>query len=65
MIDKFLSPKFVLVAFAIAAIVGFLIGKLSQEFFSNALIMVLSYYYGSKNGEAAAKAKAAGISVEG
>ncbi len=61
--DKILSPKFVLVLFSITACAGFILGKLAPELFANALLVVLAYYYGSKNGEKAAKAEAAGLNT--
>lgn len=60
-----LSPRFVLVLFTLTACVGFLLGRLSPELFAAALMLVLGYYYGSKNGERAAAAKQAGVEVTG
>ena len=53
-IDKFLNPKFVLIIFAVTACVGFLKGILDIAVFGSALGTVLGYFYGSKQGEAAA-----------
>ena len=58
---KILSPKFVLVLFALTACIGFLIGKLAPELFSGALMLVLGYFYGSQNGKKEAIAEASGI----
>lgn len=63
--EKLLSPKVVLILFSLTACAGFLLGKLSPELFAAALMLVLGYYYGSKNGEKAAKAEAAGVKFEG
>jgi hypothetical protein len=63
--EKFFSPKVVLIMFAATACAGFLLGKLAPELFSGALMLVLGYFYGSKNGEKAAKAEAAGVSFNG
>ena len=48
------APKVVLVMFALTACVGFILRILSNELFAGALMSVLSFYYGSKQGEAAA-----------
>lgn len=53
-IDRFLSPKTVLIMFAVTACVGFLKGILDIAVFGSALGTVLGYFYGSKQGEAAA-----------
>ncbi len=53
-LDKFFSPKFVLIMFAATACYGFLIDKLDVAVFGGALGTVLGYFYGSKQGEAAA-----------
>ena len=50
----FSAPKLVLVLFALTACIGFLTRILSNELFAGALMSVLSFYYGSKQGEAAA-----------
>ena len=54
LLERILSPKFVLVLFALTACVGFLEGKLDVAVFGGALGTVLGYFYGSKQGEAAA-----------
>jgi membrane associated rhomboid family serine protease len=53
-LDKFLNPKFVLILFAATACYGFLKGILDVAVFGSALGTVLGYFYGSKQGEAAA-----------
>lgn len=53
-LDRFFSPKFVLILFAVTACVGFLKGMLDIAVFGSALGTVLGYFYGSKQGEAAA-----------
>lgn len=60
-----MSPRFVLTMFTLTACAGFLLGKLAPELFAGALMLVLGYYYGSKNGERAAAAKQAGVDVAG
>ena len=59
--EKLLSPRFVLVLFAFTTCAGFLLGKLAPELFSGALMLVLGFYYGSKNGQKDAAAIAAGV----
>lgn len=54
LLDKLMSPKTVLIMFAITACVGFLKGILDIAVFGSALGTVLGYFYGSKQGEAAA-----------
>lgn len=53
-LDKIMSPKLVLIIFAVTACVGFLQGILDIAVFGSALGTVLGYFYGSKQGEAAA-----------
>ena len=62
--EKLLSPRFVLILFAITTCVGFLLGKLAPELFSGALMIVFGFYYGSKNGQKDAAAIAAGVKVQ-
>ncbi len=45
------ATKIVLILFALTSCAGFLLGKLSSELFAAALMSVLSYYYGSKQGQ--------------
>lgn len=54
LIDKLMSPKTVLIMFALTACIGFLQGILDIAVFGGALGTVLGYFYGSKQGEAAA-----------
>ena len=54
LIDKLMSPKTVLIMFAVTACAGFLQGILDIAVFGSALGTVLGYFYGSKQGEAAA-----------
>lgn len=53
-LDRIFNPKFVLIIFAVTACVAFLKGILDLAVFSSALGTVLGYFYGSKQGEAAA-----------
>lgn len=58
--EKVKVTDVVLVAFAVTACAGFYFGKLSAELFVPALMTVLAFYYGSKQGEALGAARAAG-----
>ena len=54
LLDRFLSPTFVLIMFAATACYVFIRGNLDVAVFGSALGTVLGYFYGSKQGQAAA-----------
>lgn len=63
--SSFSATKIVLIIFALTACSGFLLKLLSPELFAAALMTVLSFYYGSKQGEAAANLANAQIIAAG
>lgn len=60
-IDNIFSPRFVLVLFSATTCTALFMGKISAEQFLPALMLVLGYFYGSKNAEKAAAAREAGV----
>lgn len=58
------APKVVLIMFSLTACIGFLIGKTSDTTFATFVTIVISYYFGTKQGaRTEANAQALGLTT--